>query len=330
MRPVPEHEYPTYPRRFISYRWFKPLLAGLLFAVLYLGSNVAIVLLGALNQGGLESVMKIAGSYDTMDVSSGPGILLNLGSLAVAIPLLALTALIVRDRPFSSYSSARGGWDWSVFGRMMLLALLVCGVPNLVWILLDHGPLNNQFTIATFLLLTVMGPLQCIAEEYMFRGLLMQTFGGWFRIPVIAVVLQALIFMAMHPYNLTGKLTILATGCMMGLMAWISRGIEASSAIHIVNNMVAFYADGLGLGAIGSEVSSLDLVVTLIIDAVYVAVLLFLRKKGFFDRIKRDDAAEFNAKVAPKYAKRDLKNMDLHWKPGVAGPDAERETKPGE
>ena len=330
MKPVPEHEYPTYPRRFISYRWFKPLLAGLLFAVLYLGSNVAIVLLGALNQGGLESVMKIAGSYDTMDVSSGPGILLNLGSLAVAIPLLALTALIVRDRPFSSYSSARGGWDWSVFGRMMLLALLVCGVPNLVWILLDHGPLNNQFTIATFLLLTVMGPLQCIAEEYMFRGLLMQTFGGWFRIPVIAVVLQALIFMAMHPYNLTGKLTILATGCMMGLMAWISRGIEASSAIHIVNNMVAFYADGLGLGAIGSEVSSLDLVVTLIIDAVYVAVLLFLRKKGFFDRIKRDDAAEFNAKVAPKYAKRDLKNMDLHWKPGVAGPDVERETKPGE
>ena len=330
MRPVPEHEYPTYPRRFISYRWFKPLLVGLLFAVLYLGSNVAIVLLGALNQGGLESVMKIAGSYDTMDVSSGPGILLNLGSLAVAIPLLALTALIVRDRPFSSYSSARGGWDWSVFGRMMLLALLVCGVPNLVWILLDHGPLNNQFTIATFLLLTVMGPLQCIAEEYMFRGLLMQTFGGWFRIPVIAVVLQALIFMAMHPYNLTGKLTILATGCMMGLMAWISRGIEASSAIHIVNNMVAFYADGLGLGAIGSEVSSLDLVVTLIIDAVYVAVLLVLRKKGFFDRIKRDDAAEFNAKVAPKYAKRDLKNMELHWKPGVAGSAAAQENKPEE
>ena len=327
MKPVPEHEYPTYPRRFISYRWFKPLLAGLLFAVLYLGSNVAIVLLGALNQGGLESVMKIAGSYDTMDVSSGPGILLNLGSLAVAIPLLALTALIVRDRPFSSYSSARGGWDWSVFGRMMLLALLVCGVPNLVWILLDHGPLNNQFTIATFLLLTVMGPLQCIAEEYMFRGLLMQTFGGWFRVPAIAVILQALIFMAMHPYNLTGKLTILATGCMMGLMAWISRGIEASSAIHIVNNMVAFYADGLGLGAIGSEVSSLDLVVTLIIDAVYVAVLLVLRKKGFFDRIKRDDAAEFNAKVAPKYAKRDLKNMELHWKPGVAGSTAEQENK---
>ena len=327
MRPVPEHEYPTYPRRFISYRWFKPLLAGLLFSVLYLGVNVAIVLAGAINQGGLESVMNIAGSYDNMDVSSAPGILLNLGTLAIAIPLLALTALIVRDRPFSSYSSARGGWDWGLFGRMMLLALVICGVPNLVWILLDHEPLNNQFTIATFLLLTVMGPLQCIAEEYMFRGLIMQTFGGWFRLPAAAVILQALIFMAMHPYNLTGKLTILATGCMMGLMAWISRGIEASSAIHIVNNMVAFYADGLGIGAIGSEVSTLDLAVTLIIDAAYVAVLLILRKKGLFDRFKRDDAAEFNAKVGPKYAKRNMKNYELHWKPGVAGPEADRETK---
>ena len=323
MKPVPEHEYPTYPRRFISYRWFKPILVALLFGVLYLGATFVMVLVAAVNQGGLESVMKIAGGYDSMDIASAPGILLNLGSLAIAIPLLALTALIVRDRPFSSYSSARGGWNWGVFGRMMLLAAAVCGLPNLVWILLDHGPVNNQFTIATFLLLTLMGPLQCIAEEYLFRGLLMQTFGGWFRIPVIAVILQALIFMSMHPYNLTGKLTILATGCMMGLMAWISRGIEASSAIHIVNNMIAFYADGLGLGTIGSQVSVVDLIVTLIIDVVYVLLLLHLRKKGFFDRIKRDDAAEFNAKVGPKYAKKNAKDYELHWKPGVAGPDAD-------
>ena len=289
MKPVPEHEYPTYPRRFLSYRWFKPILVALLFFALYMGATVAMVVAGAIQQGGIENIMDIAGGYDNMDVASIPGILLNLGSLAIAIPILALTALIVRDRPFSSYSSARGGWDWGVFGRMMLLALLVCGVPNLIWVLLDHGPLDNHFTVFTFLLLTVMGPLQCIAEEYLFRGLVMQTFGGWFRIPVIAVIGQALIFMSMHPYNLTGRLTILATGCMMGLMAWITRGIEASSAIHIVNNMIAFYVDGLGIGAIASEVSTLDLFVTLAIDTVYVLALLFLRKKGWFDRIRRDD-----------------------------------------
>ena len=325
MKPVPEHEYPTYPRRFLSYRWFKPILVALLFFALYMGATVAMVVAGAIQQGGIENVMDIAGGYDNMDVASIPGIMLNLGSLAIAIPILALAALIVRDRPFSSYSSARGGWDWGVFGRMMLLALLVCGVPNLIWVLLDHGPLDNHFTVFTFLLLTVMGPLQCIAEEYLFRGLVMQTFGGWFRIPVIAVIGQALIFMSMHPYNLTGRLTILATGCMMGLMAWITRGIEASSAIHIVNNMIAFYVDGLGIGAIASEVSTLDLFVTLAIDTVYVLALLFLRKKGWFDRIRRDDVAAFNEKVKIKYAKK----YELNWKPGVAGPaaDAPAETE---
>ena len=319
MKPVPEHEYPTYPRRFLSYRWFKPILVALIFFALYMGASVAMVVAGAIQQGGIENIMDIAGGYDNMDVASIPGILLNLGSLAIVIPILALAALIVRDRPFSSYSSARGGWDWGVFGRMMLLALLVCGVPNLIWLLLDHGPLDNHFTVFTFLLLTVMGPLQCIAEEYLFRGLVMQTFGGWFRIPVIAVIGQALIFMSMHPYNLTGRLTILATGCMMGLMAWITRGIEASSAIHIVNNMIAFYVDGLGIGAIASEVSTLDLFVSLAIDVVYVLALFFLRKKGWFDRIKKDDAAAFNEKVKTKYAKK----YELNWKPGVAGPAAD-------
>lgn len=324
MKPVPEHEYPTYPRRFISYRWFKPILVALIFFVLYMGASVAIVVAGAVQQGGLDAIMNIAGSYDSMDVASVSGILLNLGSLAIVIPILALVTLIVRDRPFSSYSSARGGWDWGVFGKMMLLALIVCGVPNVIWILLDHEPLDNHFTVFTFLLLTVMGPLQCIAEEYLFRGLIMQTFGGWFRIPVIAVIGQALIFMSMHPYNLTGRLTILATGCMMGLMAWITRGIEASSAIHIVNNMVAFYVDGLGIGAIASEVSTLDLFVTLAVDAVYVLALLFLRKKGWFDRVKKDDVAEFNERVRTKYAKK----YELNWKPGVAGPGADADSSP--
>ncbi len=325
MKPVPEHEYPTYPRRFISYRWFKPILVALIFFVLYIGAGVVIVTAGAVSQGGIENIMDITGGYDNMDVASISGIVLNLGSLAIAIPILALAARIVGDRPFSSYSSARGGWDWGIFGRMMLLAAVICGVPNLVWVLLDHEPLDNHFTIFTFLLLTVMGPLQCIAEEYLFRGLLMQTFGGWFRLPVIAVILQALIFMSQHPYNLTGKVTIFATGCMMGLMAWITRGIEASSAIHIVNNMVAFYADGLGIGAIASEVSAMDLYVTLAIDAVFVLTLLIMRKKGRFDRIKRDDVTAFNAKVKSKYAKR----YELNWKPGVAGPEADRPADPG-
>ena len=324
MKPVPEHEYPTYPRRFISYRWFKPILVALIFGLLYLGAVFVMVLGGAAASGGLDFIQNIAGGYDTMEVFSVTGVLLNLGSLAIAIPILALAALIVRDRPFSSYSSARGGWDWNLFGKLMLVAFLVCGVPLLVLELIDPYPFDNQFTVAGFILLTVLGPLQCVAEEYIFRGLLMQTFGGWLRIPVIAVILQALIFTSLHPYNMTGKATIFATGCAMGVMAWICRGLEASSAIHIVNNMTAFYLAGFSLSPMSSEVSVEGLFVTVVIDAVYILVLLWLRKKGRFDRIRKDDVAAFNAKVEANYAKK----YKLNWKPGVAGAEAEAVVSP--
>ena len=319
MKPVPEHEYPTYPCRFLSYRWFKPILVALIFGVIYFGAVVAMVAGSAVANGSVDYLMKLAGGYDTMEVSSMQGALLNLGSLAIAIPILALASLIVRDRPFSSYSSARGGWDWGLFGKLMTVAFIVCGVPILVLELIDPYPFDNQFTVAGFILLTILGPLQCVAEEYIFRGLLMQTFGGWFRIPIIAVILQAAIFMSMHPYNMVGRATIFATGCAMGLMAWISRGIESSSAIHIVNNMVSFYLAGFGLSPLSSEISVEGLLVTVAIDAVYLLVLVYLRRKGWFDRIKRDDVAEFNAKVEAKYAKKYV----LNWKPGVAGPEAD-------
>ena len=56
-----------------------------------------------------------------------------------------------------------------------------------------------------------------------------------------------------------------------------------------------------------------------------VLALLFLRKKGWFDRIQKDDVAAFNEKVKTKYAQK----YELNWKPGVAGPaaDAPAETE---
>ena len=64
MKPVPEHEYPTYSRRFLSYRWFKPILVALIFFALYMGATVAMVVAGAIQQGGIENVMDIAGPGD--------------------------------------------------------------------------------------------------------------------------------------------------------------------------------------------------------------------------------------------------------------------------
>ena len=306
MKPVKEHEYTTYPRRFVTYRWYKPLLVGLLFAIFYLIFAIALIIVCGISSGDyLNYLSGVTGGYDTMDVSTVLGVITHLGSIVLMLPALFLAGLIVRDRPFSSYASAMGGFRGGLFGKMLLVALVVCGIPLLTMELWGGIEIDNRFTAASFLMLTVFGSLQCIAEEYVFRGLLMQTPASWFRIPLIGILLQAVIFASLHPYNMTGVITIFATGVCMGVMAWICRGIEGSSAIHVVNNLIAFYLAGLGVDALGSEVSVEGLVVTVVIDLVYIIVLLILRKKtDWFERVRKDDVAVWNEKKEAVYAAR--------------------------
>lgn len=151
--------------------------------------------------------------------------------------------------------------------------------------------------------------MQCIAEEYLFRSFLMQTFGSWFKIPVLAIVLQTLIFAAMHPYNMIGVAEIVCSGVTMGLIAWLAHGIEASSALHICNNMTLFYATGVGISQISSQTTLLDLGFAILLDVVYILAILFFRKRGMFDVRKADDAAAYNAKVKARLAKKAAKEI---------------------
>ena len=300
----------TYGRQFAAYRWFKPIIVGLLFAFFYLILAVILafgmqVVLGY-STGGASGISDfISTGYDDFNITDWQGALLNLGVVAVMIPALFIARLIVRDRPFTSYSSARGGWSNRVFFTCLLVSIVCIAIPIVVHELMQGRSFVNKFTLASFIVLTIIGPLQCIAEEYIFRGLLMQTLGSWVRIPVIAVILQSLVFVAMHPYNMIGKAEIFISGIMFGLAAWIGRGIEASSALHIANNMTTFYLVGLNLSEIGSEVEVESLIFSAVIYTLYVAVIYIIsRKTKLFDRIKKEDAAAFNEKYVTKKRKK--------------------------
>lgn len=317
-----KHVYPTYGRQFDSYRWFKPVFTGALFAAIYMVLTLAGIMAVKIWAGaaagdttGTDTMNKmmeiISGGYDTMDMSDPLQSVLQLGSLAIAIPSLWLASLIVRDRPMSSYSSSRGGWSRRVFWRCMPVAFIINGLPIIINdVIIEKGYQNFtvKFTVLSFILLTILGPLQCIAEEYMFRGFVMQTFGSWFRIPVIAVILQALIFAAGHPYNRIGHIAIAISGAAFALSAWFGRGLEVSAALHIVNNMTIFYLQGFGMTTVSSDTSVSEMLIDLGIAVVYVAVIFWLsRKTRWFDKVRKDDAARVNAKLAEKKAKKAAK-----------------------
>ena len=301
-------EYTSYPRRFLPYRWYKPILTALISAALYLFFVLILVFLclGVDYATGADHFSALLGGYDTLDAYSAVGALLTLGSIAYMIPALLIGALVVRDRPFSSYASSRGGWDFAVFFRCLCGALLLCGVPVVIQTIFFDEPTGViRFTVAGFVLCTVLTPLQCAAEEFLFRGFLMQTFGSWFRLPAIAIILQAAVFASMHPYNLTGKLVIMIDGIFLGVIAWYTKGLEAGSALHIVNNMAAFYAAGFGLGAIGTEIDAASILWSLGIDAAYLLFLVLAgRRRSLFNTVRRDTAAEFNAAVEAQRARK--------------------------
>ena len=314
-----EHSYPVYGRQFKSYKWYKPVIVGVLFFIFYLlfaGLLMAGMVFIA-GQGATPDVLierlksMFANSYDAMELADAMQSIVSLGSVAVMIPALWLASAIVRDRPFSSYSSSRGGWSSKVFWRTFPVAFICIGIPIIIDNLFYYHNLGNfqmKFTLASFAVVTILGPLQCIAEEYLFRGLLMQTLGSWFRLPIIAVILQSVIFALMHPYNTIGQIGIFVSGCVFALSAWIGRGIEISSAYHIVNNMTIFYMQGMNLATIDSQSTMHDLMLELCTGAAYVLIIYIIsRRHNWFNKIRHNDLAAWNGRIDAKIAKKEAK-----------------------
>lgn len=300
---APLHDYATFPRQFVTYRWFKPLLVALLTTVFVLVFQIALIIESTVLSGNLHFIDTVDEGYEDTSVYTLPGALFGLGAVACMLPALALAALIVRDRPYSSYSSSRGGWNWRVFAKCLGVAAIVMGVLTVVEFAFfpdEDVPGENLFTIGGIIACLVLIPLQCVAEEYVFRGFLLQTFASWTKLPVVGIIVSAVIFAAGHPYNDIGVIAVLLNGLIWGFVAWRTRGLEATSALHIVNNLLAFFMAGFGLQANTSQIDIVSLVMAVITDIIFAASVLLIGKRfGWFES-SVDGAAAFNEKHAAK------------------------------
>ena len=295
MRIETAHEYTTYPRQFDGYRWYKPLLVGVLFIFFdFVIGSISIDMLTKVLFGRFIGYT----GYDGMDFYTAPGAFNNAASAAAAIPCLLLAVLIVRDRPFSSYFSSMGGWRWRVFLKTFAAGLLIVGIPVAVSCLREGNTGNIRFTVGGFIILTLLAPFQGVAEELIFRGYIMQTVSSWFRLPVAGFIVQIIVFSAVHPYNVIGVINIAIAALMYGLICVFTKGLEAGSVLHIINNMVSIYMAGFGFGAITTEQTVQDLVSENAVKIVFFLFILFADKKLlWFDEVKCDDVGKYNAKM---------------------------------
>ena len=161
---------------------------------------------------------------------------------------LAAMALVVWVL-FRFFNHRRAEWLWSVspgvrwrYGFLCFLAALIIvgAVAVYHWV---TGPgwaaLPGWGWYA--LVLVVTTPLQALAEEVMFRGYLMQALGSIVRNVWFPILASAVIFAVFHgmqnPWLFGSRLVF---GILAGILVWRTGGLEASIAIHVVNNLCAF------------------------------------------------------------------------------------------
>lgn len=292
MNTVNERDFTTYPRQFKAYRWFKPLLSGIL-SIIFAFLFAALVYL--ITSVAFHTNVSSTG-YDDMDFYSAAGAFFNGAMMAIFIPSILLAAAIVKDRPRSSYFSSMGGWRWKTFLRTLAAAFVIYGIPTIIKFILGGRTGDIQFTGGGFIFLILLMPLGCIAEELMFRSFAMQTVSSWFRIPIIGLIAQTVLFAASHPYNLTGIIYIAVSAVVYGLICMCSRGIEASSSLHIMNNLTELIMGGLGFGVLTAEQTLSSTLLPIILKLLFLAFIVYADKKlHWFDEVQYDDIEPFNA-----------------------------------
>ncbi len=291
-----EHEYTTYPRRFITYKWFRPLIVLAFFAVFFVAFNLLASVISKLVFGA-GAVSETAG-YDGRDFYTAAGAFKNGAEAFSYIPSLLLAALIVKDRPISSYFSSMGGWRWKSFLKAFAAAFVILGIPTIVSILIKEQAGPVKFTAGGFLIMAVMVLFQGLAEEMVYRGFITQTVSSWFNMAIPGIAVQIVFFTLVHPYNLVGRVEIAVSALLYMLSCVFTRGLEAPTAMHIVNNSTVIFMTGFGFGAISSEQTIPSVVLNLAHKVLFLLFILYASKKWhWFDETKRDDATEWNAKM---------------------------------
>ncbi len=170
-------------------------------------------------------------------------------ALASLIPISIGVVLFVHHRHPGWLGSVRPWFRWRYLVLSMGLALVVFNV----FLVMQHlgepfpalQPQPNYWLFLVVILLT--SPLQAAAEEFFFRGYLLQSFNTLApKSPWFGVVTAAALFALFHgTQNIPLFLDRFLFGVMVGVLVVKTGGLEAAIGAHVINNVLAFSYAGL-------------------------------------------------------------------------------------
>lgn len=270
-----------------TYRWWRPLVALLLAALLIVSVSTGIVLVAFIAQlvyGELTSTVVSVDDLAVLDVSNPLSVLIALVSVAVWIPLIFAALWATGIKPVGMLNSVSLRLRWGRLGKYLLAAaVLVLSAQALsvgLLLLLGEGstalfPLDPIATVLSVLIVVALVPFQAAAEEYAFRGIFAQAIGSWVKGPLLPILVPSVAFMLLHAYDVWGLFEVLLLGLTAGWLTYRTGGLEAAIAIHVVNNVAVFLV--LLSGVLGTTEVSPDAgsPVSLASTAVLLAIYVF-------------------------------------------------------
>ncbi len=268
-------------------RWFTPVLEGLLIAGIYF------VLLLMVSFALLASAVMLRVPYDHLtdlqrvyaNVFKTPLVFIAfLSTVIPVIPAIFIARLITNFKPLGLIHSIAGRMRWSYLSVFLGFGFLIFGLYYVGVLVLEGSlttqnsvhPLNSGMFWLYIVLILLIVPFQCYAEELLFRGYLMQTVGRWLKNPAWAIILPAPIFMVLHGYGLWGLLSVLTMALIAGFLCWYTGGLEAGIGLHIANNISGIILGLLGLADpfdANREAQALDFVQALILQLAFAGLV---------------------------------------------------------
>ena len=279
-----------------NYAWWRPLLAVILAGVLVLSASSVIGIAALLSLTATQGEFPSQAQVEALlvpDAANPLSIVLALAAVAIWLPIFFFSLWAVGLRPTGMLSSTSFRLRWSRITQYGGAALvLVASAQGLGLILLgltgnlpaDRVALEPHIVALSILAVILLVPFQAAAEEYAFRGILLQTLGSWIRNPILPILIPTLLFTLSHIYNLWGLAEVLVLGLTAGWLTVRTGGLEAAIAIHVVNNVLVFLL--LIFGVFGTTAidpnagSPVSLAVTVAMLALYVVWVLRLERRA--------------------------------------------------
>jgi membrane protease YdiL (CAAX protease family) len=299
------------------HRWWRPILGTILLGLMALFTTIFILIvwdgISPNDVTGEDSGAFF--SSPTEDIAS------NLVLLGILTPLVLLTVRWIQRRPAFSVASVlqKIRWRW----------LALCCLPGLAYLLLNFAlgaafdalfPNTGTGTdtgddgswvgwgrfVVPALVILVLVPFQSAAEEFVFRGWLVQAVGAYgpdntdgnpfvrnlkrlLRSPWPALVVSSVAFVFGHGYTGWAMGDIFLFAMTVGWLTIRTGGLETGIALHSINNVIAFMIPAaLGRLSDWSEQGGAHwsvFVLDLPCIALYAAGVLWLAKRNNIARV---------------------------------------------